>query len=281
MEEKNSPKFEIVSKQGGKEHNTKEKDPIRQHYVELDRFSQPHVSGQDTFSYQKPPSFFDKYRSLLVSALIAILIGVSLGVIMLKIFIDLDPEEVAFQSGGTQGQAVTTKAQVNGDSSDVTFESKGFDFFVTQAGVFTEEGKAKELMDRLEAEGIKPALWQRDDHLHVFVSLHADEAGSKTFAEADLPENMEFYAGKQWQIPSASQEITDQDKESLEQLEAIITQLIEGSDPSEAINQWQETSSLDAAPIVKAFEQFEAAENQQTKQAAALVLLQAYEKLFQ
>ncbi|WP_130860089.1 SPOR domain-containing protein [Gracilibacillus phocaeensis] len=282
MEEKNSSRFPSTDQEGNTEQANQDNVLVHKGYSDWDNGSYTHVTGNQAFSYSKKTSFFEKYKGLLISTLIAVIIGVSLGVIMLKIFIDLDPEEVTFQSGGqANGQTVTTKAEGNGTESTSTFASQSFSFFVTQAGVFSEEAKAQELVDRLQGAEIKSVTWVEDNQFHVLVGVDGNEAGSKAFASSELPSDMEFYAGKPWQISSDSMEITGADQEALTQLESIITQLLEGADAAGAIDQWQGTDSLDTAPITEALEQIQSANNEQAIQAATLELIQAYQMLSQ
>ncbi|SHN08591.1 SPOR domain-containing protein [Gracilibacillus kekensis] len=209
-------------------------------------FKRNYTPGSDPFYSPKRQTFWKRYKSFFLSALTAILIGSFLGFLMLKIFIDIDPEEVTFDSNSTNNQAVTASSDEADEENETTssetetYQGHNFHFFVTQAGVFSTEAGAEELVQELSTEGIKGMVWHRDDSFHVFVGLNSTLEGSKQFASANFPTGEEFYAGKEWQTNANELHVAKQDIEWLQTLETNIEEQISNTNELSEVEEWLE-----------------------------------------
>ncbi|WP_058307243.1 SPOR domain-containing protein [Gracilibacillus massiliensis] len=252
-------------------------------------FKRNYTPGSDPFYSPKKQTFWTRYKSLILSALTAILIGSFLGFLMLKIFVDMDPEEVAFDSNSTNNQAVTASSEGEDEESKPansdteSYQGRAFNFFVTQAGVFSTEGGAEELVQELSADGIKGMVWHRDGSFHVFVGLHSTHEGSKQFASTNFSTENEFYAGKEWQTNSNEINVSEQEIEWLQTIEIKIEEQL--SNTTELV---EEGKWLDAIPeeltdsskaMVNDIEVLKDLEDEQAIQVQLLSILSKYENL--
>ncbi|WP_208590362.1 hypothetical protein [Gracilibacillus suaedae] len=254
-------------------------------------FKRKYTPDSSAFNRSKKPSFWSKYKSFIISACTAILIGSFLGFMMLKIFVDLDPEEVAFEQNTSNDQAVSATSDQSDDEDNTTanaqegevFQSHAFDFFVTQAGVFTNEDAAQQLVQELQEDQIESMVWSRDENFHVFVGLKSTHEASKQFTSSAFPSGYELYGGKEWNTNSVSISLSEAEKEWITGLEGLLEQMIEGSMDESAIDQWlaDEPSGVseEIQAISKEIESVKTAEDEQGTQVTLLKILNQYENI--
>ncbi|MGP4041704.1 hypothetical protein ACTWP4_17640 [Gracilibacillus sp. D59] len=252
-------------------------------------FQRNYTPDENEFNRSKKPSFWSKYKSFLLSAITAILIGSFLGLMMLKIFVDLDPEEVAFDQNTSNGQAVSAtsdnseKEDKTAESEQATFQSKAFDFFVTQAGVYSNKDAANQLVQELKGDQIESMVWSREEKYHVFVSLRSTSEESKQFSTNTFPSSYEMYAGKDWHVNSVSISLSEEEKSWLTDLGSLLEQMIAGNTDKAAIDQWlsDKPSNISEKTQVlsKEIESLKAADDEQSSQVILLKILNQYENL--
>ncbi|WP_139220269.1 SPOR domain-containing protein [Gracilibacillus orientalis] len=254
-------------------------------------FQRKYTPDTNGFNRSRKTSFWSKYKTFLISAITAVLIGSFLGFMMLKIFVDLDPEEVAFDQNTSNGQAVTTTSDQSDEEDSATanaqeqedFQSKAFNFFVTQAGVFKNEDAANQLVQELKGDQIESMVWSRDDKYHVFVSVKTTHDASKQYTTNTFPSSYEMYPGKEWQTISATFSISDEEKAWLTDLEGILDQMIEDNIDETAVDQWLANEPSNTSEEIQALsaeiESIKTAEYEQSSQVILLRLLNQYENV--
>ncbi len=254
-------------------------------------FKRKYTPDSSAFNHSKKPSFWSKYKSFIISACTAIVIGSFLGLMMLNIFVDLDPEEVAFEQNTSNDQAVSATSDQSDEKDNTTanaqegeaFQSQAFNFFVTQAGVFTNQSAAQQLVQELQEDQIESMVWSRDENFHVFVGLKSTHEASKQFTSSAFPSNYELYGGKEWHIDSASISLSEEEKDWLTGLESLLAQMIEGGMEEEAIDQWlaDEPSAVseEVQAISTEVESIKTTEDEQASQVALLKILNQYENI--
>ncbi|MFD2657482.1 hypothetical protein [Gracilibacillus thailandensis] len=255
-------------------------------------FKRKYTPDSSAFNQSKKPSFWSKYKSFIISACTAIVIGSFLGLIMLKIFVDLDPEEVAFEQQNTSNdQAVSATSDQSDEKGNTTanaqegeaFQSQAFDFFVTQAGVFTNQSAAQQLVQELQEDQIESMVWSRDENFHVFVGLKSTHEASKQFTSSAFPSNYELYGGKEWHIESASISLSEEEKDWLAGLESLLEEMIEGNLDEAVIDQWladqPSAVSEEIQAMSKEIESVKTEEDEQASQVTLLKILNQYENI--
>ncbi|WP_163582339.1 hypothetical protein [Gracilibacillus saliphilus] len=287
------------NKNGSTKHNSTYQstleDYIREnHHPMMDDdqvFKRKYTPDSNAFNRSKKPSFWSKYKSFIISACTAIVIGSFLGLVMLNIFVDLDPEEVAFEQNTSNNQAVSATSDQSDEEDNTTanaqegeaFQSETFDFFVTQAGVFTNQSTAQQLVQDLQEDQIESMVWTRDENFHVFVGLKSTHEASKQFTSSAFPSNYELYGGKEWHIDSASISLSEEEKDWFTGLESLLDEMIEGNMDEAAINQWlaDEPSAVseEIQAISAEVESINTTEDEQASQVTLLKILNQYENI--
>ncbi|MGN8645659.1 hypothetical protein ACTNEO_08295 [Gracilibacillus sp. HCP3S3_G5_1] len=252
-------------------------------------FQRKYTPDTNSHNRSNKSSFWSKYKSFLISGATAVLIGSFLGVIMLHIFVDLDPEEVAFNSNSSNNQAVTASSELpeaeddNNENVQDSYQSETFHFFVTQAGVFSSEEAANQLVQELQGEQIEGMIWPRDESYHVFVSVKPTNEASKEFTASTFPSSYEMYGGKEWNTNSVEIALSAEEKEWIEVLETILDQMIEGQIDEAAIDQWLNeipaNTSEDLQAISSEVESIKTLEDEQSIQVTLLQILKQFENL--
>src|SRR5699024_8565706 len=183
--------------------------------------------------------FWVKYKSLILSALTASVIGSGLGLVMLNIFADLDPEEIANNPSPTNNQTVlTANHQTENQDNTVSFQSSSLNQYVIQAGVYSTETKAQEIIDQLSSENIQAMIWPREDKYHVFVAVHPSAESSKKYATESMGKDFEWYAGKSWPIPSRTIELKQNEIEWLASFESYCQEASNQENKKQVFQQW-------------------------------------------
>lgn len=234
-------------------------------------------------SNKRKQSFWSKYKSLLISSITAILIGSFLGIIMLRMFVDIDPEEVAFDASATNTNNQPVSVSSAESEQAENYQSEEYTFFVTQAGVFSSEAAASQLVQELKEEQIDGMIWPRDNNYHVFVSVTSTNEASKEFTAETFSSSDEMYSGKEWRMSGTAATLTDDEKQWITKLEDSLEQMIAGEIDKEAIKQLLSRELSNQSEVIEkmrsSLESLQALENEQKIQVTVLQILYLYEKL--
>ncbi|SER74765.1 hypothetical protein SAMN04487944_10997 [Gracilibacillus ureilyticus] len=233
------------------------KDPI-EHLLEQEKKPVNYDTSPPVFqSVNRPakPGFWTTYRSFIYAALTAIIIGTFLGFIMLKIFVDMDPEEVSFQNSEHVTSTVTasegTKEVEQPDSNLPVFKSNTHQAYVVQAGVFTSESAAIQLQNELKASNIPAMIWNRDNQYHLFTSVHSTSEASKKYLEA-VKSDVEMYGGKAWTTVPVEVSVTESEKKWLQSFDTLLPALLESKDVS-GLEEWMAKKPAEISSTIESF----------------------------
>lgn len=251
-----------------------------QHQVFKRNYYETATSAQSS----KAAKIWDKYKTFIISALTAVIIGSFLGFIMLTIFVDLDPEEVQFdQQSPITAVTSSSEDKSNAEGSQTEHQTTAWPFFVIQAGIFSEKETADQLVQSLKTENINSMIWQREDKYHVFTGIHPTHQDSKQFASENLLSSKELYAGKEWTTISQSIKLSEAEKDWLTKIETEIDQLIQNpanrSNLEKLLNEKPANNSENFQAFYKSLEEYLSMDNQQSIQTQLLKILNYYEGL--
>ncbi|GAA0294820.1 hypothetical protein GGQ92_000720 [Gracilibacillus halotolerans] len=219
------------------ENSTTRKDSFEEENV----FQRDYLPTEPEPVHKKKSSFFQKYKSFILSAVTAIVIGTGLGIMIMKMFIDLDPEAFsASENDANHSVAIANEAVSNTESTQVRLQIPTLQGYVIQAGVFSSEENAKNFFDsHLASFNLPYSIWYHEEMYYIFVHLAGTEAGSKEFHQADLENNENFYSGKLWTTAEFSIDIDEASSDWLTAFpEVFTTTLSEGN--TTAWEQWLE-----------------------------------------
>ncbi|MFC4403968.1 hypothetical protein [Gracilibacillus xinjiangensis] len=243
------------------------KDPI-EHLLEKEKKPTNEEKSQPVYQPIHRPvksGFWTTYRSFIYAALTAIVIGTFLGFIMLKIFVDMDPEEVSLDNNQRVNSVVTASEDVDTEeksNDNPIFKSAAHQAFVVQAGVFSSESAATQLLNELKGSNIPAMIWQRDNQFHLFVSVHSTSDASKNYLKS-ITTDIEMYGGKAWTTVPVEISITESEKKWLESFDTLLPQLFESPD-MKLLKEWLTTKPDNLSPNLTAFnEKIEQAGNKE------------------
>ncbi|KAB8134728.1 SPOR domain-containing protein [Gracilibacillus oryzae] len=248
-----------ISVQINKQKEERGKDPIEQL---LQKEKKPPFEDNSPPVYQPihkktKSNFWTTYRSFIYSALTAIIIGTFLGFLMLKIFVDMDPEEVSFNSNNQQVSSTVT-ASADGEKDEQTneatataFKSNAHQAYVVQAGVFSAESAATQLQNELKASNLPAVIWERDNQFHLFISVHSTSDASKNHLQS-ISTDMEMYGGKAWTTVPVEVSVSESEKTWLASFDKLLPGLFESKDIS-ALKQWIGQKPANITPALASF----------------------------
>ncbi|MDL4841670.1 hypothetical protein [Aquibacillus rhizosphaerae] len=120
-------------------------------------------------------------KIFIISAGSAILVGLTLGFIMLRMFVGLE-------NGGEQtdasssvvvdddGQATTEQGKASDASGNVTYKMADLEASVIQAGAFSTIEKAEEWQQGIRDSGYLSMIWEKDGEFRLFVGISNSQA---------------------------------------------------------------------------------------------------------
>lgn len=191
------------------------------------RITDEHVYEVSGRNNKRP---FHSIKPFVLSSISAILIGVLLGFIVLRM--STSATEPAVDQGSTAPQMEVAANEPN-ESEDETAQTHGdlidlpaIEAYVLQAGVYAEKENAEEMATKLENSGHSPVVWEEDQQFFVFSNVFSTEEHAKNSVATMEDENIEVYA-KLWRVEQQSAEITEDEATFLEEFVTIWTETVE------------------------------------------------------
>ncbi len=158
---------------------------------------------------------------IFVSLAGAIVVGVLLGLITLKVITHTDQAAtpaIAIQEETSADTSASGEEAPAGNSS--AFQTPVFTIPVLQAGVFSTLESRQAMEDTLEAKGLPTAALDFDGKQFLFVGVSGNLESAKQIGEKYKGSNVEVYA-KELAFESKSIDVTEQEKQFLEQVTSI------------------------------------------------------------
>ena len=203
-------------------------------YEEEDHVFQRDYMPMETVKKKKTP-FFTRYKSLIISAVTAIAIGSGLGLIIMNMFLDLDPEAFGQHENSTNHTVATANEAVDQtDKTEVRLQIPRLQGYVVQAGVFSTKENAKTFFDsQLSSFDLTYSLWKQEDQYYIFVHVAGDEASSKQFHQSTLESDENFYSGKPWSTEEFTLDLDQASSEWMESFPRVFTNIMSTGDMEE------------------------------------------------
>ncbi|MRH42972.1 hypothetical protein GH741_09770 [Aquibacillus halophilus] len=163
-----------------------------------------------------PPMF----KMFLLAAISAILVGVTLGFIMLRMFAGIDSNGVdqantiqTMPPGNTNTNENGTVVSPPSSAGNESLTIESLNAFVIQAGVFSTQEKAEEWQQNYQAVGYPTMTWERDGQFHVFAGLSGTKDGTDESESLMIDQGLEPYSGKPWSTEEMTVEVASDEKE--------------------------------------------------------------------
>lgn len=160
------------------------------------------------------------FKSFVITVVFAILIGISFGVLMLKLVItDGSKPVVNDPVVEDKGTGNTTEEKPSGKSTSAVLAAQTM--FVVQGGAFTTKEKAKEAADQAEEKGAPAQTVAISDNVHLFLGV-ADSIETAKKLSTHYKENG-FVDPFAKQIPIGEKLVSDINEADKSFLEAAVT----------------------------------------------------------
>ncbi|QHE53138.1 SPOR domain-containing protein [Pontibacillus sp. HMF3514] len=174
-------------------------------------------------------------KRMVMAGASAVLIGVDLGYMMLRLFAGMEAPEAssstAYQDDVTQQEAASGKKTTNEDSSTQgeTTADKGnggqavaaskstmtfptVSAFVVQAGIFSTKEKAEIMQSAIATKGFKSYVWPRDGQFYLFAGVAGSKAEAEQIATLLKAQQVEVYV-KDWSVSGTEKNVAQPEGE--------------------------------------------------------------------
>ncbi|WP_053219024.1 hypothetical protein [Virgibacillus senegalensis] len=225
-------------------------------------FNSPIEDGTSEW-YQRKTSVNKKvpriFKVFIFAAISALMIGLTLGFIMLRMFAGIDEsgDPQAVPSSYTSSQNDNPSAGAEQDSSAETGQN-GMTAFVVQGGVFSSNDKAEAWQKNFTDAGFPSMIWERDGQFYLFAGVADTEAAAKKIASAMTEKELETYV-KPWQAETVGKNLAEGQAEWLQQFTILWQKSVStGEIKATEWNDWLKLLPEDASePLVQLHDQAE------------------------
>lgn len=170
-------------------------------------------------------------QGFIITGLSAIVIGVLLGLILLKMFVPSGEEPIIVQPVNTDTEIVNPPTTDGGQSE---LELPSLQAHVIQAGVFSSVEQGEAWQATVNQSGYQSMLWHADEDIRLFTGVYPSEAEAKRVAEIMGEVNLDLYV-REWSSPART----------IEMEEPLIEWLIAFADS------WRDTTTLGMTDQIK------------------------------
>ncbi|UFT97924.1 hypothetical protein KO561_11965 [Radiobacillus kanasensis] len=207
--------------------------------LESEEWRPPHKS-------KKKPGIPPVFKIFALAAGAAVLVGVTLGFIMLKMFAGIEE--------GTQEKATTTTTQTTSDTSDQgvssgegssatgEYTTDPLAATVVQAGVFSSNDNASKRTSKIESSGYAAMVWQQGEQFYVLTGLASSETAANTLSQSLTSNGVESIV-KPWETTSATASLSEKGTEWVQQFPQLWKDslaLVGSGEESKIQNSWKE-----------------------------------------
>ncbi|SDK40877.1 hypothetical protein [Sediminibacillus albus] len=185
------------------------------------------------------------YKVFVFAAIAALMIGLALGFIMLRMFAGMDENgNDSTANGNNQPVDAPTADGADEQPKQADFSVEGMNAYVVQGGVFSSQAKAEEWQKNFSDSGLPSVVWEHEGQFYLFAGLGDTEAGAKKTAELIAGKQLDTYV-KAWQTEGQTKDLSDEEANWLQGFQALWDSSV-SSQGDLAKDQWKEW--LDAYP---------------------------------
>ncbi|WP_077621357.1 SPOR domain-containing protein [Sediminibacillus massiliensis] len=161
------------------------------------------LETRDKIEYRIPPKkrkLSPLFKVFLFAAGSALLIGVTLGFIMLRLFAGIDSAD---KTADNSLSGTATASDLASDASNQEFMIPALSAFVIQGGVFSTLEKAEEYQQLFASSDFPSIVWKRDGQFYLFAGAAATEQAAKEEASALTAAGIDVYV-KKWETDESA-----------------------------------------------------------------------------
>src|SRR5699024_9208081 len=215
------------------------------------------LSEVETYKNGKNSSKRDRERKkiwsrIILTALSAILIGTTFGLLMLTIFSN-GTETPAVNEANHQPTKENQSAGVSAQENQKV-ELDDLSGYVIQAGVFQSLEQAELTQETLATQGLQSIIWETETDYRVFLAIYQSEQDADLVGEKITDEGIETYV-RQWQSSSESIPLSEEEQAWLTEFQSLWEQ--SSTDFSSEIEQaWDSWLTIDSSEFTEPLRDF-------------------------
>jgi len=243
------PKHKLTYKMPNQENSSHLNETIQETAASL--------SDLEPYTYGKNSSNRDRERKkiwsrIILTALSAILIGTTFGLLMLTIFSN-GTETPAVNEANHQPTKENQSAGVSAQENQKV-ELDDLSGYVIQAGVFQSLEQAELTQETLATQGLQSIIWETETDYRVFLAIYQSEQDADLVGEKITDEGIETYV-RQWQSSSESIPLSEEEQAWLTEFQSLWEQ--SSTDFSSEIEQaWDSWLTIDSSEFTEPLRDF-------------------------
>lgn len=209
---------------------TKQTEQDQAQHIEEQAAAEELIFDSALASESRHPVIFkkkSKLQVLLITTLSAVVLGVIIGAVMLKLLTSFDAEETEVNATGQTSAALAEKSVL-------------LTAYVLQGGVFSEKKNAEKWVKKYNKQGVPAVLWEREGNFYLFAGAAPAENQAREQAKKINSKKLDIYV-KEWTAPIAKGTLLTAEKEWLKEFQAVWSNALQKTDRSggRSDDEWQ------------------------------------------
>lgn len=161
--------------------------------------------------YTKKRNRFTRYKSIIIAAVSAVVIGLCLGILMLNMFGGLGDKIIGHTTDNSATNATSGPKQA-AEEKLTSIEMEPIGAFVLQAGVFSTEANASKWSGKFGKSGFSTMIWKRDHQFFLLAGVAETEQQADVLAAQFA--DFDIYV-KEWSTNKGTKQLTKDGKKWL------------------------------------------------------------------
>lgn len=189
------------------------------------------------------------WKPILFSGAAAIFVGSLIGFFIFQMFVQVDtPANGENSMQGAPSAAQTEQEETK--SSAVMSSLDSLEMYILQAGIFSEQANADELMSSLTSLNIPSILLEKDSQFFLMAGVGPTEEAAKSLAAILSNDQADLYV-KEWSTEAKEIEITEAEKDWLMDFQTFFNDQLNQVDLNQPISEEEINALVDKAPEEK------------------------------
>ncbi|GEM_PF-6571400 len=171
-----------------------------------------------------------RFIPFILTTVIASVVGVFLGMTILKLFVFMDDEPVAENNYSEEITSAVPDENMETDG----YEVPALSVYMLQAGVFMDKDNAEEWLSYYETNQLPHIIWEQNNQYYLFTGIYSTEDEAKLEAEEWKEEGYEIFV-KPWSTSDGGMNLTAEEGKWLKQFVDVLQTSLQEKDIEDLI----------------------------------------------
>ncbi|GIO21784.1 SPOR domain-containing protein [Oceanobacillus sp. J11TS1] len=186
------------------------------------------------------------WKAVLFSMIAAILVGSMIGFFLFRMFVHVDtPTNAETPLQGTT--PAVQKEEGNKGSETVLGSLDSLEMYILQAGIFSEQANADEMITNLNRLNIPSTLIEKDGQLFLMAGVGPNEEVAKSLAASLSSNQIDLYV-KEWRTEAKEIEMSDAERDWIIDFQTFFNEQLQQVDLHQSVTDEEITALVDKAP---------------------------------